>query len=88
MNLRKRLRSASLLTLVTLAACQPQVSLDNYNKLQVGQTFEEVQKIVGDPARCDETLGIRSCNWGDDQHGFRVNFALGKVVLLSANNLR
>ncbi|MBV8621378.1 MAG: hypothetical protein JOY84_21140 [Curvibacter sp.] len=80
-------RSAAALLLVSLAACGPQLSLDNYNRLQVGQTFDEVKKIVGDPARCDETLGVRTCTWGDEQRGFKVNFALDKVVLMSATNL-
>ena len=71
-----------------LAACGSKVSLENYNKLKVGQSFDEVKQILGDPARCDEVIGIRTCVWGDDQRGISVNFAAGKVMLFAARNLK
>jgi hypothetical protein len=71
-----------------LTACTNPINLENYNKLQLGQTVDEVHKVVGAPARCDELLGVRSCVWGDEQHGFSVNFFAGKVVLLSAKGLK
>ncbi len=86
-------RSLARATLVLIPAllllgCAKSISLENYNKLQIGQTYDEVGKIVGPPARCDELLGIRSCSWGDDEHGFGVNFVAGKVILLSARGLK
>lgn len=71
-----------------LAACGRPLSLENYNKLQVGQSYDEVKQLIGEPARCDETLGVRSCVWGDEQQGISVNFVAGKVLLLSAKNLK
>lgn len=71
-----------------LSACGSKLSLENYNRLQVGQSFDEVKQIVGEPARCDEALGVRSCTWGDAERGISINFALGKVLLLSAQNLK
>lgn len=73
---------------VLLSACGPSLSLDNYNRLQVGQSYDEVKQIVGEPARCDEMLGVRTCVWGDEQRGINVNFVGGKVLLLSARNLK
>ena len=70
-----------------LSACGSKLSLENYNRLKVGQSYEEVRQIVGDPAHCDETLGVRTCQWGDSSRGIRVNFAVDKVVLMSAENL-
>ena len=70
-----------------LSACGNRVSLDNYNKLRAGQSYDEVKKIAGEPAHCDELLGIRSCVWGDEKRGFNVNFVSDKVLLLSAHNL-
>jgi hypothetical protein len=71
-----------------LSACGPSLSLANYNRLQVGQSYDEVKQIVGEPARCDEMLGVRTCVWGDEQRGISVNFVGGKVLLLSARNLK
>lgn len=71
-----------------LSACGNKVSLENYNRIKVGQSYDEVRQIVGDPAHCDETLGVRTCQWGDSGRGIRVNFAVDKVVLMSAENLK
>lgn len=77
-----------LLAGLLLTACGSQLSLENYNKLKSGQSYDEVKKIVGEPARCDETLGVRSCVWGDEQRGISINFVAGQAVLLSARNLK
>jgi hypothetical protein len=77
-----------VLTGIFLAACSGQLNLDNYNKLKSGQSYDEVKKIIGEPTRCDEMLGIRSCVWGDEQRGISVNFVAGQAVLLSARNLK
>jgi len=71
-----------------LAACSSQLSLENYTKLKVGQSYDEVKKIIGEPARCDEMIGIRSCVWGDEQRGAKIGFVAGQVMLLSATNLK
>lgn len=76
------------LSSLLLAACGNQLSLENYNKLKVGQSYDEVKKIIGDPARCDEMIGIRSCVWGDEQRGVKIGFVAGQVMLLSATNLK
>ena len=77
----------ALIALV-LIACSSKISLDNYNKLKAGQTYEEVKQILGEPARCDEVIGIRTCQWGEEQRGISVNFVAGQVILLSARNLK
>ena len=71
-----------------LVACSSKISLENYNKLRTGQSFEEVKQVLGDPARCDEVLTIRTCVWGDEQRGISINFVGGQVMLLSAKNLK
>lgn len=73
---------------VMLLGCAQKVSLENYNRLQVGQTYDEVKAIVGDPASCDELLGVRTCRWGNDSRGILIAFLAGKVVVLSAQNLQ
>jgi len=80
--------AAIAVSALALAACGNSLSVENYNKLKVGQSYDEVKKIIGDPARCDEALGIRSCVWGNEQRGISVNFVAGQVLLLSATNLK
>ncbi len=75
------------LLLIALAACS-KVTAENYDKLKSGQSYDEVKGLLGDPARCDETLGMRVCRWGDDKRSINVNFVGGKAVLFSAENLK
>lgn len=77
-----------LLAAALLPGCSSKTNLENYNRLKVGQSYEEVKLILGDPARCDEVLGVRNCTWGDEQHGINVAFVGGQVLLLSAQNLK
>lgn len=80
-------RSACLLMTLMLLGCS-KLSMENYAKLKVGQDYGEVTAILGDPARCDESLGIRQCLWGDENKGVKVGFAAGKALAFSANNLK
>ena len=82
-------RRLAILTGVTLLllACSQKVSLEHFNRLRVGQSYDEVKQIIGDPARCDETLGVRTCVWGNQERGIRIAFLGDAVVLLSAHNL-
>ncbi|HJW02904.1 MAG TPA: hypothetical protein VJ548_06450 [Azospira sp.] len=80
-------------TLIVLAACLllaacSKVTLENYNKLEMGQSYEQTVTLLGDPARCDEVIGVRQCLWGSEEKGVSVNFVAGKVVLFAARNLK
>jgi hypothetical protein len=79
---------APLFVAALLLGCSDKLNLDNYNQLKVGQSYDEVKRILGDPARCDEMMAVRSCVWGGEQRGIKVAFMGGQVALLSANNLK
>lgn len=70
------------------SGCAQNISLENYNRLRVGQSYDEVKQIIGEPARCDEMLGVRTCAWGTEQRGITIGFLGGKALLLSAQNLQ
>lgn len=75
------------LSLFGLAACN-KISIDNYQRLKAGQSFDEVVAIIGQPNKCDETLGVRQCQWGDDKSGISGNFIAGQALIFSARNLK
>ncbi|MBL8399039.1 MAG: DUF3862 domain-containing protein [Candidatus Accumulibacter sp.] len=77
-----------LVSVALLIGCSQKLSLENYDKLKIGQSYDEVKQIIGEPVQCDELLGVRSCRWGDDSRGILAAFLAGKVVMLSANGLR
>lgn len=81
-------RLAPVLLLALLAGCS-KVTAENYNKIRVGQSFEEVQGLIGKPTSCDDVMTAKNCTWGKEG-GARVNvtFAGNKVVLFGSQNLR
>jgi len=82
-----RLALLPLVLVFALAACS-KLNMENYQRLKVGQSYDEVVAIVGQPARCDELLGVRQCQWGDDNRNIRVGFVAGAALTLSAHNLK
>jgi len=88
----KRLRLLDRRTMVLaaallLAACS-KLNEENYSKLKVGMPYDEVRGILGEPARCDDALGLRNCRWGDDSRWVRVGFVAERVAVTAASNLR
>ena len=82
-------RTLSVLALSVLLAACSKVTAENYNKIRAGQSFEEVQTLLGKPDRCDDVLTAKNCTWGKEG-GARVNvsFVGNKAVLFSGQNLR
>jgi hypothetical protein len=85
MNHRTALAAAAAVLL--LGACS-KLTLANYDRVKVGMAYEEVATLLGDPAECNETLGLRACRWGDDTRSANITFAGGKVLIASAKNLK
>lgn len=80
-------RIAVLAAVLLLTACS-KLNVENYSKLKVGMPYDEVRSILGEPARCDDALGLRNCHWGDDKRWIRVVFVGERVAVTTASNLR
>jgi hypothetical protein len=72
--------------MLVLLGCS-RLTLDNYNKITVGMPYDEVTQLLGSPDQCDDVMGVRSCQWGDEKRSIHVNFVAGKVLLFSSRNL-
>lgn len=81
-------RLAAFASVVALAAGCSRITHENYEKIRLGMSFQEVTAILGSPAGCDDAAGFKSCRWGDARSGITVRFAADKVVLHSAENIR
>jgi hypothetical protein len=86
MALRVRLPAIVIAAFVT-AGCS-KLTPENYAKLKPGLSYEEVRTFLGDPTRCDDLMGFKSCRWGDDRRNVTVRFAGDQVLLYSAENVR
>ncbi len=84
MNLNKQIALVALW--IGLAGCS-KMTAENYAKLQTGMPLTEVTAILGNPQSCDETLGFKSCRWGDEKRNVTVRFVADKLVLHGAENL-
>jgi hypothetical protein len=86
-DLSIRAAIATAAAALLLGACS-KLSLAHYDQVKVGMAYEEVTALIGEPARCDEALGVRRCHWGDEQRSADITFAGGKVLLATAKNLK
>lgn len=77
----------ALCLLGSLAACS-RVTLENYEKLKVGMSYEEVKSILGKPSKCSELLVVKQCTWGDEGAGVSASFMAEKLVTHSAHHLQ
>jgi hypothetical protein len=75
-----------LAALLLLAACG-KLSMENYNQLKVGMSYQEVTAIIGDANSCEEVIGTRSCVWGDEQKGIKAGFVADKAIAFSHKGL-
>jgi hypothetical protein len=73
--------------LLTRLGCS-KLTLENYDKITAGMTYEDVTQLIGAPDQCDDVLGVRNCTWGDEKRSVSVSFVGGQVLLFSSSNLK
>lgn len=76
------------LSSLVLLGCGNKVSLENYQKIQVGMAYAEVVQLIGKPENCNEVIGVRNCTWGDKTSGVNVSFVSDKALLFASRNLK
>lgn len=77
---------AIALLALACAACG-RLTVENYDKLKVGMSYGEVKQLLGEPTRCSDVLGVKSCQWGEDKRGISVNFVGDQVLFFTAENI-
>lgn len=75
-----------LFAFVSLPGCS-RVNQENYDKLQMGQTYSEVVAVLGKPDQCESVLVAKNCRWGQEPKTITVNFVSDKVILFSSSGL-
>ena len=72
--------------LLALSACS-KLTLQNYDKITVGMPYDSVVKLIGKPDKCDDVVGVRSCDWHHGKASVHVNFVGDQVLIYSSSNL-
>jgi len=73
--------------LLVMLGCS-KITLENYNKISVGMSYDEVTQLIGSPDTCDDVMGVRNCLWGDEKRSINISFVGSKVLLFSSSNLQ
>jgi hypothetical protein len=76
----------AMMFVLIVAGCS-KLTMENYNKLKAGMTYNEVVNIIGSPDKCSDVLGMRNCVWGDEKRSATVTFAGDRALFFSANNI-
>jgi hypothetical protein len=84
--MNRRLAAIALVALLMVGCSK--LTAENYAKLKVGMSYQEVTGILGSPAGCNDLAGLKSCTWGDEKRRITVQFAADRVMLFSAQNVR
>ena len=79
-----------LLIIVGCLALAPWSKLtgENYDKLTMGMTYQQVTDIIGSPVSCDEVIGTRTCQWGDDTANVHATFISDKAIAFTHKGLK
>ncbi len=78
---------ACVLLLLLVVGCS-RLTKENYDALKMGMELSEVESIIGGASECSETVGTKSCHWGDlDGKHVKINFVAGKAVTFSYEGL-
>lgn len=72
---------------LTTVACD-NLSPENYNKIKVGMSLQEVEKLLGSSPTCDSAVGMKNCTWGTAEKHVKVQFVADKVAMYSAKGLK
>ncbi len=75
-----------LLSFLTVSCSN--LTQENYDRIKVGMSYQEVEKILGANPTCDSAVGVKSCTWGTPAMHIKVQFVADRVALHSAKGLK
>ncbi len=90
MNANRRLFGVGLLigALMLCAGCS-KINQENYDKIEIGMSYDEVVAILGEAAVCESMIpGTQNCDWGKDARSISLKFVADNVVFRSAQGLK
>ena len=73
---------------VSLVVGCSKINQENYDKIQMGMTYDEVEALLGTPAEAKDVMGTKSCVWGKAPATISIKFVGDKVVFHSAEGLK
>jgi hypothetical protein len=69
--------------MIFAASCS-KVTKENYDMLEIGMEYNKVTELLGDPKSCTESIGVKSCTWGNERKYIEMNFFGDKTVVFKS----
>lgn len=76
-----------LVSLLLLGCGNPKVNRTNYNMIDIGMRFSEVEHMLGEPDWCDHYQRPNECRWGTESKNIEVTFVARRVVNTKSTGL-
>ena len=76
---------------VLVTGCAPQpgtVTLQNYEKLKFGMSYDAVVAILGKPQQTHPFMGIQQCTWASGERHIHAKFLFDRAVYYSSKGLQ
>ena len=78
---------ATMFSILALVGCG-KVNKENYDKIKIGMSYEEVVAVLGKPDTCEEpVLKTESCMWGSSEKQIKIKFVADTVAWRSSKGI-
>ena len=68
-----------MMVITLLSGCN-RVTEENYERLAIGMSLNEVESIIGKAGKCNEQYADQNCLWGNKKKYIRAMFTSGRLV--------
>jgi hypothetical protein len=76
-----------MFSVLALVGCS-KVNKENYDKIKIGMSYEEVLGILGKPDTCqDPVLKTKTCIWGSSDKQIQIKFVVDTVAWRSSKGI-
>ncbi|MFA3790295.1 DUF3862 domain-containing protein [Aliiglaciecola sp. SL4] len=72
---------------ILLAGCS-KVTLENYDRVEMGMIKSDVEMILGKADNCEAVIGTHSCIWGNEEEKYiKVSFIMDRAAVITKKGL-
>ena len=76
-----------IFSILALTGCS-KVTKENYAKIKIGMSYEDVVEVLGKPDTCEEpVLKTKSCMWGSSDKQIKIKFVVDIVAWRSSKGI-
>ena len=88
MSKKLKLFLLTLLSILFFTSGCSKVTMENYEKLEMGMEYGEVTALLGNPNSCTESIVVKSCIWGNENTNIKANLLGDQIVVISSTGLK